>query len=121
MGSSTVVLVTINLAVGRMQAATLGDSGVFVIGRQAGGSRLEVKFRTPQQVRAVWETCSRECHSLQCHSLQREQLSLPRGASAQYSTPLDLLSGAALLNPISEPPLCDYPSLPRSTSLGGHS
>jgi hypothetical protein len=54
MGSSTVCLATINLAVGRLQVATLGDSGIFVIGKRPGGGRLnggrlEVKFRTPQQ------------------------------------------------------------------------
>jgi protein phosphatase PTC7 len=49
LGSSTICLVTVNLAAGRMQAATLGDSGVFVIGRPDGGGRLGVKFRTPQQ------------------------------------------------------------------------
>jgi hypothetical protein len=39
MGSSTVCLATINLAVGRLQVATLGDSGVFgaVPGGGAGG------------------------------------------------------------------------------------
>ncbi|KAI8470187.1 MAG: Serine/threonine protein phosphatase [Monoraphidium minutum] len=56
MGSSTACLVTINRSAGRLQAATLGDSGMFVIGRQAGGGRaatgsgrLEVRWRTPQQ------------------------------------------------------------------------
>jgi hypothetical protein len=49
MGSSTACVLTINLSCGRLQAATLGDSGAFVIGRPSGGGRLEVKFRTPQQ------------------------------------------------------------------------
>jgi hypothetical protein len=49
MGSSTVCLLTINLDVGRLQAATLGDSGIFVLGHRPGSGRLEVKFRTPQQ------------------------------------------------------------------------
>jgi protein phosphatase PTC7 len=49
LGSSTICLLTINKAVGRLQAATLGDSGMFVIGRRPGSSLLQVKFRTPQQ------------------------------------------------------------------------
>lgn len=53
MGSSTAVLVTINLDAGRLQAATLGDSGAFVVGRPhddgGGGGPMQVRFRTPQQ------------------------------------------------------------------------
>lgn len=47
-GSSTICLVTINKRVGRMQTATLGDSGIFVFGRCPGSNLFQVKFRTPQ-------------------------------------------------------------------------
>eukprot|EP00877_Chromochloris_zofingiensis_P001395 jgi/Chrzof1/11256/Cz05g29190.t1 len=47
-GSCTACLLTINKAVGRLHAATLGDSGFFVIGTKPGSDQWSIKFRTPQ-------------------------------------------------------------------------
>lgn len=52
-GSCTACLLTINKESGKLQSATLGDSGFLVVGRGPGSSvagegELRVKFRTPQ-------------------------------------------------------------------------
>jgi len=49
-GSCTACLLTINTELGRMQAATLGDSGFFLIGREPGKQQRQpsIRFRTPQ-------------------------------------------------------------------------
>lgn len=50
-GSCTACLLTINKGTGRLQAATLGDSGFLIVGPRApqhGDLEMTVKFRTPQ-------------------------------------------------------------------------
>lgn len=48
-GSSTVCIVLIDMAQGRLSSANLGDSGFLVLGSTVSERHLHVKYRSPQQ------------------------------------------------------------------------